>query len=104
MGSTAGVLPAEAYDYWADVARTNLLGGIRGEPFSRDNFYADLQTGTLGDVTLKAWRSAPGITRGKGTDDLILTVPSSRSVVEIAGRRFEVNRSTVYLFDCRTPS
>jgi len=102
--STAGVRTAETYDYWLEVARPHLLNGFKGESFVRENFYAELKVGTLaGGVDLATWRSSPGITRSRGTDDLVLALPSSRSIWEISDRCFEMSPNAIYLIDCREP-
>ena len=100
--STANVPQDEAYDYWQDIACANIQR-VKGRPFDREDFYGELKTGTLGDVTIADWRSASGVSRCDGTDDLILVLPSTRSYIEFADRGFEINRSSVYLLDCRKP-
>jgi len=80
--STEGVAGAEAFDYWRDIARANLLRDFESTAFDRENFYAGLKMGTLGDINVGAWRSAPVITRCNGADDLILVLPESRGMME----------------------
>jgi len=48
------------------------------------------------------WCCRGDAARCKGTDELVL-VPSSRSLIEFADRRFVMNRNSVYLIDCRKP-
>ena len=100
--STAGVPQVQAYDCWMDVVHAH-LHKVQGEVFDRKNFYAALEIETLGDVAFQSWRSGPGITRFNDVDDLLLVLPSSRSLIEFDDRRFEINRDNVYLIDCREP-
>jgi len=103
--STADVPPAEAFDYWMDVACANIQKAER-ETLDRRSFYADLQAGVLGVVAILAWQSAPSFSRCYGTDDdLILTLHSSRTVIEFSDRFFETGRNAnaIYLMDSREP-
>ena len=101
--STVDVPSAEAFDYWQDVACANIQKAER-ETFDRRNFYGELKAGTLGDVSILAWQSAPSVSRCYGTDDdLILTLHSSRTVIEFSGRSFETRRNAIYLMDSREP-
>lgn len=100
--STATVPRAEAYDCWMDVCATTLH--TRSETPDRENFYAELQSGTVGDLRLTSWRSAPIVTHGSSYDALLLLLPASRGHAEFGERCFEVNRNCLYLVDRRHSS
>jgi len=100
--STADVPAADAYDYWMEVACTNIVKH-RGETFDRCNFYATLRAGLLSDLSFLSWRASPGITYGDGADDLWLSLPSSRSLVEFDRRAGALSSTDAVLFDAREP-
>ena len=102
--STVDVPRDEALDYWMDVISIVFPGRkSKVEAFDRHNFYAEIKAGALGDIAVASWRTAPGIARCEGTDELVLMLPSSRTHIEFGDRSFEINRNNLYLIDVREP-
>jgi len=102
--SAADAPQAEAFDYWIDawVAITDRRVNI--ETFEPGNFYAEVQTAAISDVTFVEWRSSPGISRNISDEDhLVLYLPGSRTVAEFGDCCFEQNRSSLSLIDCHRP-
>jgi len=100
--STAELPPAEAFDYWRDVVCANLPGRWV-EVSDRTKFYAEMQTGALGDLGLVSWRASPSISHIESSDDLVILLPCSRGQVEFVSHSFEIDRQNLYLFDVRQP-
>ena len=104
--STAEVPQAEAFDYWVDAWVAITDQRVNVETFEPGNFYAEVQTAAISDITLIDWRSSPGISRNSnisGEDHLVLYLPGSRTVAEFGDCCFEQNRSSLSLIDCHRP-
>jgi len=95
---------ADALPSWLETARGTLHRDVRTVVDPGWNFRARLKTGTLDDISIAAWRSAPGLTHNAPTDALFLALPRSRSRFQFEDRCFEFERGGLYLLDCREPS
>jgi len=71
------------------------------EVVERRNFHGEMQTGTVLDLRLVAWRASGMISRGPSFDDLHLILPLRRGVFEFADRSFELDPNGLYLIDDR---
>ena len=73
--STAGMRPNEAFEYWMDVACARIIKH-QSEPLDRHNFYAEIKAGSLADLSILTWQTAPTVCRNKrDDDDLLLMLP-----------------------------
>ena len=102
--STAEVPQAEAFDYWVDAWVAITDQRVNVETFEPGNFYAEVQTAAICDITLVDWRSSPGISRNISCEDhLVLYLPGSRTVAQFGDYCFEQNHSSLSLIDCHRP-
>jgi len=102
--STADVPQAEAFDYWIDAWVAITDQSVNIETFEPRDFYAEVRTAAISDMSLVEWWSSPGISRNiSGEDHLVLYLPGSRTVAEFGDCCFEQNRSSLSLIDCHRP-
>jgi len=98
--ASAGVPQAEACDYWQDVA-VRAISNNESRMFDPPNFYGELQTGTLNDLAIFAWRCALGESTTASTEDLLLALRPSRCVADLDDQILEGDRNHNYLMDYR---
>jgi AraC-like DNA-binding protein len=72
--STEGMRPADAFEYWMDVACKKIIEHT-ADPFDRQNFSAEVNAGSLADLTILNWRQGPVSGHNKRGDDLLLMLP-----------------------------
>ncbi|MCL2636353.1 MAG: hypothetical protein FWD50_07005, partial [Betaproteobacteria bacterium] len=104
--STADVPRAKAFDYWLATSRATLQRCDLEAISDPREWYAEMQVGMLGDLTLANWQAGSVISRCSGDErgDLLLFLPSSRCAVEFpGGYSFEHNRHNLFLNDTSQP-
>ena len=98
--STSDVPPADAFEYWLDVACARIIRH-ESEPVDPDHFYAELKAASLADLSLLAWKMAPAIGRVSRSDAarpkwVIFAKPGYRGTAFINER---INLKALKLFE-----
>jgi AraC family transcriptional regulator, positive regulator of tynA and feaB len=100
---TAGLPPAEAFDFWMDVACDRLSASRAMAPHDRRSFSAEFSADALADLPVVHWRMAPIDSRSSSRDGLILLFPrSGRASLRFGDAECELNSGAVYLIDYQT--
>ena len=103
--STVNAPPGEAFDYFVEMNRNAMTRHVI-ETFDRASFYGEMRVGRLADLMLGAYRTSLGHTQVGDNDllQLVLVLPTSRSIVEFPDRNVALNRTSLCLLDLRMPA
>jgi AraC family transcriptional activator of tynA and feaB len=108
--STADVRPAERYDYWHSIVRTNLIEHD-GAPEDRHTFEATVRAGCLVDIGLLEMAASPlsvehstrHFAHGSNDDLIFLRTVAGQMPIEQNGRNDVLKAGEMTLLDPRLP-